>query len=143
MKPLEPQEHDGMPREVATAMLSEPRARLTNTFRKQCKRARETVFVSSSPIRRVSTKEYSLTETIPATLEAKTERRFKSATLRQLIQWLRRAISRRYAVQHKYLSITGDTPKDEAMRIALSMLADRLDIIRDAAEHEIKHRCEK
>jgi hypothetical protein len=101
------------------------------------------VYVSSSPICRTSATEYSWTEHVPATPEAKTERRFKSATLRQLIQWRRRATLRRYAVQYKYVSITGDTPEHEAMRIALSMQANYLDIIRDAAEHEIKHRCEK
>lgn len=149
MKTITAQQNDGMPYEVATAMLSEPRARLTNSFRKQCCRARETVVMSESPIRRhanlnVSTgdvcKGYDYTERTAVAPEIKTARRFRSKTLKQLHTLLRRAKGRRAVTQRRYLAVTDQTPHAEFVRAALSAIANRLDIIRDCAEDEIKRR---
>lgn len=150
MKPIEPQIIDGMPREVATAILSEPKATLSNRWRKVCMRARDEVFVSSSPIVRPVdevTQKRSLrfyTEREPIDTETKTARRFSVATLAQLGRWCSRAIARRAVVQRKYLALSADnTPRNNALRELYSALANRLDIIRDCAEYEINARREK
>lgn len=156
MKPIEPQQRDGVPHEVATAMLTEPRARLTNRMRKNCMEAREKVFASTSPIVRVlvtdgkvdlAKREEALyySETNPRSLEEKTKRRFGYASLRQLSNWLRRSIARRAVVQRKYLAVpNSDVPKLQArldaIREALAVIAGRLDIIRDTCEDEIAMR---
>lgn len=143
MKPITAQQNDGMPYAVATAMLSEPRARITNNFRKQCRRARDVVFVSSSPIRRMpdtTFKSFGWEDREVVSPEQKTVRRFRSASLSQLGKWLRRSIAHRAIIQSKYLAITDETPHAEFARAALSAIANRLDIIRDCAEEEIARR---
>lgn len=147
MKPIEFQQRDGMPVEVATAMLLEPRARLTNTFRKQCRRARERVIVSTSPIQRIPAqnaageivKGWGYAEPAERTIESKTVLRFRRSTLEQLGRWRRRAISRRATVQRAYLKVPNSARFDSA-RQALSLMAERLDIIRDCADDEIAAR---
>lgn len=148
MKPVAPQQNEGMPYEVATAMLSERRARITNSFRKQCQLARERVYVSSAPIRRMPAQDtageivkgWGYTECVAISPEQKTVRRFQSASLVQLGNWLRRAMARRAIIQKRYLAITDETPHAEFARAALSVIANRLDIIRDCAEDEINGR---
>jgi len=51
---ITPAARDGMPREVATEFLADPRVKLTNRFRKVCQDARETVYPSLRPIRLMS-----------------------------------------------------------------------------------------
>lgn len=133
MKTLTQRQQDGMPAPVATEMLSERRARLTNTFRKQCCRARARLFVTD------------VTAKAP---EAKTARRFQSASLAQLGRWLRRSIARREIVQRRYLEVpNSDNPIVQACfdaaRADISAIANRLDAIRDCAEDEIKRRAEQ
>lgn len=149
MKPIEQQQQrDGMPREVATAMLSEPRARITNTFRKQCMRAREKVFVSSSPIVKEFVgdnvvRELCWTERDGRSPEDHITRRFAVATLAQLGNWLRRSIARRAVVQRRYLAVVGDTMFAQSQRAALAEIAERLDIVRDVCEDVITMRADK
>ena len=52
---LKPAEKDGMPYEVATAFLTDPKARLPAPFRRECERAREKVFESIQPVRQIRT----------------------------------------------------------------------------------------
>lgn len=153
MKPIEQSIQDGMPREVATSILSEPKAALSNRWRKACMRAREKVFVSSSPIRRMPAineageiiKGWVYTENTLRTPEDKTARRFGGATLAQLDKWKSRAIKRRVVVQREFLAVlNSDVPAFQARfdtaRQLLTELANKLDIIRDCAEDEIAAR---
>lgn len=139
-----------MPREVATAMLSEPRAKLTNRMRKNCIAARYKVFASSSPFRRMPgsedgeiVKSYGYSEIEPRAPEERMQRRFATATLRQLSNWLRRSIARRVVVQRRYLAVVGDTMLAQAQRNALAGIAERLDTVRDVCESEITMRANK
>lgn len=156
MKPIEYQQRDGMPAQVATEMLTERRARLTNTFRKQCRHARERVIVSSSPIVKVWVEDEGESEILrrcyaePAerTAESKTMLRCRRATLEQLAKWRRRAIARRAVIQRKYLAVPNSANPIaqacyDAARRDLSLVADRLDTIRDCAESEILDRKRK
>lgn len=136
-----------MPREVATAMLSEPRAKLTNRMRKNCISAREKVFASSSPFRRMPgsedgkiVKSYGYAEIKLHTPEERMQRRFTVATLAQLGKWLFRSIARRVIVQRRYLAVVGDTMFAQAQRNALADIAERLDTVRDVCEDEIAMR---
>lgn len=160
MKPIAPEQRDSIPREVATAMLSEPRARLTNRMRKNCVSAREKVFASTSSIvgQWVSEEDSEndkwmllYTERDGRSPEDRMKRRFAIATLRQLGNWLRRSIARREIVQRRYLAVpNSDVPKFQARfdaaRQALVLLAEWLDCIRDVCEDEIamrKNKCNK
>lgn len=148
MKPIEQQNRYGMPAEVAIAFLTEPRARMSNSFRKTCQRAREKVYVSSSPIHRIVGQDsegkiaraWGHTEIQPRSAEEKMKRRFGSASISQLSKWLRRAIAKRPAVQRAYLAIEGDSPRAQAAREVLAAVAQHLDTIRDVCEDEIKMR---
>jgi hypothetical protein len=51
--PAVPLELDSIPREVATEMLCNPRAKLTARMRKNCFAARQTVFAPGVPVRRL------------------------------------------------------------------------------------------
>lgn len=152
MKPIESIAQDGMPREVATSMLTAPRARLTARMRKVCSAARETVYPSESPIyyQQFSSDAGDVfrrcyTEREPVEVETKTARRFKSASILQLGKWQSRAIKRRAVVQRAYLAVpNSDVPafqaRFDAARQTLALLATKLDIIRDCAEDEINAR---
>lgn len=150
MKPIQPQERDGIPREVASAMLTEPRARLTNRMRKNGMAAREKVFASVAPFRRMPAQDaagkiikgYGYAEIESRSLEDKTKQRLSRASIRQLGNWLHRSIARRVVVQRKYLAVPNSDvrafqAKFDAARQALALLAERLDIIRDVCEDEI------
>lgn len=149
MKPIAPQERDSIPREVATAMLTEPRARLTNRMRKNCVSARQKVFASTAPFRRMPAvnaqgeivKGYGYVEIAQRT----TKLRFSRASLRQLGKWLHRSIARREIVQRRYLAVPNSDVRAfqahfDAVRASLALLAERLDLIRDVCEDEINVR---
>lgn len=148
MKPIAPQEQDGIPRAVATAMLTEPRARLTNRMRKNCIAARDKVFASSVPFRRMPAhdaagkiiKGWGYAEIEPRTPEDKVKRRFATASLRQLGNWLRRSIVRRGPLQRKYLALQGDSPRTALARELIALAVQRLDTVRDVCEDEITMR---
>lgn len=151
MKPITPEQRDCIPREVATAMLIEPRAKLSNRMRKNCVAARQTIFVSSSPIQKAVSGEtdfpdgYAWTQSNTRSPEDKTKRRFATATLRQLHNWLRRSIARRVIVQRRYLAVPNSDVRAfqarfDAIREALAVIASRLDTIRDVCEDEIAMR---
>lgn len=147
MKPIEPQQRDSIPREVATAMLTEPRARLTNRMRKNCIAAREIIFASEAPFRKIPAPGhgYSWKLNELRTPDEKMKRRFGRATLRQLGNWLRRSIVRREVVQRRYLAVPNSDVRAfqahfDAVRASLALLAERLDLIRDVCEDEINVR---
>jgi hypothetical protein len=151
MNPLQPQQNDGMPTEVATSILSEPKARITNTFRKQCQRARCRVFVSAVPV--LSFKAYPgklfVTEApAPATPPAD---KLTRATIAQLRKWLPRCIARRLVVQNKAVKLTAlagkfEGTKERARLFAISVCehqAASLDAQRELLEDEIARRMKR
>ena len=83
-------EPEGMPKQVASEMLAEPKAKMTNTFRKQCRLVREKWYVS-------------VRERKP--IEAKQLARFRSSTWIQLLTWHHRVLVRRVRVQNRYLKL--------------------------------------
>lgn len=152
MKPIEPQEQDGIPRAVATAMLTEPRARLTNRMRKNCIAARQNVFASTSPIvaqwviEEDSENEKRMlfyTGHEAKQPDERIKRRFGNASLRQLGKWLRRSIARRRPLQDKFQAIVGDSPRHVMAREIIALAVQRLDTVRDVCEDELKVRANK
>jgi hypothetical protein len=104
---LTPDENYGMPKQVATALLTDPKTRLTNAFRKTCKRARETSYTSATPLRtnrRNDASDHSLYSTPPAPERAAGSRdpKLARATLAQIGKWLKRVIHRRHNAQVDY-----------------------------------------
>jgi hypothetical protein len=150
MNPLKPSRHndDAMPVEVATAILTEPKAKITNRFRKQCKLAREKVYSSAVPLHRVVSECEENHKLHPLANPAKPTPpavKLQSRTRSQVLKWLLRCIARRIATQDEYLKLTRtDTSKftkkqlrDHAfMLLALEARARALDDARDTLEDE-------
>lgn len=164
MNPVKPTRHndDAMPREVATELLAEPKAKMTNTFRKQCRAARDRVYASAVPlVSVVSDLETGETEyhvfdtpakpTPPAT-------KLHSKSLVQVDRWLGRTIARRAVVQKKYVALQAEheshegkiadgdkvEQKKQILRalalVALARQASALDLAREAFEDELDRR---
>jgi hypothetical protein len=142
---------DAMPPEVATAILTEPRARLTNRFRKTAKLARERVFASDVPLHRVTSEHEKNHQLYPLANPAKPTPpadKLKTATIAQLRKWLPRVIARRLVAQHKAVkleSLAGkfEGTKERARLFAISVCehqAASLDAQRDLLEDEISRR---
>ena len=117
---------DVMPAEVATEMLCEPLARLSNRMRKNCLDARATYYTS-------------VRERSPGAV--KLARRLNTAKLAQLGRWLRRAASR-IAGNAKQLSrLSGlSDPQSEMIRQVLNVRGINLAIARAALRAEIDSR---
>lgn len=140
---------DAMPPEVATAILTEPRARLTNRFRKTAKLAREKVFFSAVPVFRSG--EGKLCERVPAPATPASTK-LKTATIAQLRKWLPRVIARRLVAQRKAVKLNDlDTSKFtpaklRARAFAIAVLerqAGALDAARELLEDEIARRMKR
>jgi|SRR5712664_545279 len=149
-----PETIDGMPVEVATAMLTGPKVKLSNRMRKNCAIARQKVFTSEAPLYR----DYSQTrrEVIegkstfkravahaPKSLDTKINARIRRSNLKQLLNLLRRSAIRRLTIQRDYLKLTGDEPKVVALRTILERRALVLEELHDAAAIEIAARTAK
>src|SRR6185436_5572343 len=154
MNPIIPTQHndDSMPREVATAILTEPKAKLTNTFHKAAKCARDRVFRSETPmlagLKVRSTATPLFTDDAPAKPTPGAVK-LRPKTVGQVGKWLRRVIARRLVVQAAAVKLDGqDTSKfsaaqlrARAFRIAvLEAQADALDSARDTLEDELTRR---
>lgn len=126
---------DGMPPEVATSMLTEPKAKLSNRMRKNCRAAREKFYPSTSPIvhpkklvfegdmnemNDLTSKLHPLgfhyTGTVAKTPEAHITARCSRASWAQLLKWLKRTIARRADVQAKYLKATARLEQLNALK---------------------------
>src|SRR3954465_12662486 len=111
-------QQDGMPNEVATSLLTEPRAKLSNRMRKNARSAREKVFPSVSPIintTNIDDPENPLAQYTgiePKSAEARLVEKSKRATWAQLHKWSQRCKGRRMAVQGKYVKIEAEKPKN-------------------------------
>lgn len=130
---LIPQFNEGMPREVAVSILTEPRAKLTNAFRKTCKRALEKHFLAP-PLQ-------------PAPPGTDLLRKWHGASLAQLLKWSRRCSARRAVAQRVYTKLnTNDWPKGmtaaKAKRIqaVLELRVNAFDNMLDNIEDELRVR---
>lgn len=149
MTKLNPIQADNMPREVATAILTEPKARITNTFRKVCKRAREVLYLSATPIRAAKSEDgttnyFSRPADAP---KSGPPAQLRKATFGQLTKWLRRNVQRRHNCQVDYQllgEVTGGTPKQQAARrrdlAILELQVKLLDEARENLEDEVMRR---
>ena len=156
LKLAEPADLDHMPIAVATAFLTEPKARITNRHRKLCKQAREKVFLSTSPIVRVRANAeidefaFHYTGIEPKTVEHKLVAKAKRATLKQLDKWRGRCGTRRAQVQSQYQKLTEEPItepnaafKQKLQQRALELLSLRaalLDLAWDIFDTEISER---
>jgi hypothetical protein len=142
---IAPDETDTMPREVAIAMLSAPKARLTNRMRKNCKLALQHSYTSTQPLIKDGGKYYTLDTA--NSREARAQQKIQSHTLAQLVRWLRRLVNHRRISQEKYVALTakeGLTGKPEAARLramgVLEHLVAVIDAQRDSIEDELVRR---
>lgn len=166
---IEPTQKDAMPYEVATAMLTEPKARMTNRMRKTCNAARWKEYCNNGqPMFRECRIDpaptYSHTRLVKLSLidaerriitpEEKTARRYAGVTWEQLHRWQQRAIRQRMRVQQQFTKgrekldalSKEDVQRIRQLRFALALLqktAEALEAIMDATEDEIKRREEQ
>lgn len=129
-----PAEIDHMPKEVATALLTEPKARLSNRERKTCKAARETVYLSTSPIVREEAKLF-YTGQLPKDPEKRLGAKLTHATYIQLLNWIRRTDNRRTVAQRVYTETNERIEKEanprrkSALRQLANMLVLRVQVL--------------
>jgi hypothetical protein len=133
-------ENDSMPAEVALAFLTNPKAKITNTFRKICRAARDTVTPSYQTLEcewEDSKKTGFLTPTSkpPITDETKIERRFRHVEGVRL----HRVIVRCERRQRQVLNAVKQA-KTDFVRQQLATVWQRLELARTAAITEIHMR---
>lgn len=142
-----PMERDTMPREVAREMLTNPKVKISNRFRKNCLDVLATVVESGFPLIRGFTVEDGYFQNTAAgkiSFEDKVERRVKSRTFRQLIRDLRRARQRRVKVQKLAALIPDEaTIKFLEIRANLDNRARLLDTVQEYIQNEIKTRTKR
>lgn len=117
------EERDGVPIEVANAMLFTPGTKLTNSMRKNCLAARETVLVSTR---------------VPKDFAVTLKRKAKQASAAQLVKWAKRVTVERAKVNRDYLRLSTkratldpmklhDIAKCERIMAAMDIEAQRCD----------------
>jgi len=137
---LEPKFSDGMPREVAIAILTEPKAKMTRAFRNTCKRALERHYVAS-PVLSYS-KAYHFDDASPRT-PVDPLIKWHGFSLAQLLKWAKRANARRAIVQREYETLVAIAEPTNAQkrRIAvLSLRARAFDQQLDCIDDELRIR---
>src|SRR3954464_6334445 len=86
---VKPHEGDHMPYQVATNLLTEPKAKLSNRMRKNCRAAREVVLRSAHVILRDELKNpFEGASAKP--MEVRILNRMKKSTTPQLVKWQKR-----------------------------------------------------
>lgn len=123
-------EFDAMPAEVATEMLADPKAHLSNRQRKACFAARETRYVAKFPEAKSGT--------------VKLARRFSGAKLTQLGNWLRRADFMVRKLRKGLAKAKAEAIADEKLRADLSSMLNfqiiNAEISRGLMRDELKTR---
>lgn len=138
--PAHPLERDTMPREVACEMLTNPKVKMSNRFRKTCLDALATVTESGFPLV-WSITVYFRNTAAGKSFEDKVERRVKTRTFRQLVRDLGRARRRRVKVQKLAAMIPDEAPVEFlAIRGNLDNRARLLDAVQEYIQNEIKTR---
>jgi hypothetical protein len=152
-KKAKPEFIDGMPKEVATALLADPKARRTNAFRKTCQRAREIVYSSSTPLARLPDvvhfvyRDQQLYTTQPMELGDEMKP-LKDKTFSQLVRWHTRSVRRRIRalkiakhLQEKCGKLTGRAGVQVQKRIAIfERQASTLQLAAETLLEEINNR---
>lgn len=142
-----------MPKEVATAILTDRLSKTTNNFRKTCKRARWTVLQSDTPLvsdRRNNPSDRTLYVTARREITDPLSS-LHGKTFSQLAKWYRRAIQRRLKAQAVYIKLDNKdgtlTGKAEIARLrmmaALERQAEALDNAADTVLEEMNNRTKK
>lgn len=115
-----------MPYPVATEILCNPKAKLTNAYRKTLQRARQTEYTST------------LTK---KPLEQKCMERMRKSTTPQLLKWAKRCVSKRRNLQQVYEKIKDRKGKKfDAMRTMLIGAANHLDEVAGAIDEVLNDR---
>jgi hypothetical protein len=120
--------HDGPPAEVATELLRDPLAHLTNRMRKNCIAARQKYFASTATRK---------------TLTTKVANRLRDRTLAWIGRELSRAGRQRRGWQRKYEALVAQEPKSPVIEARIAMLnlnVGNLDVFIEGAEDELSHR---
>lgn len=88
--------NDAMPREVATAMLTAPKAKISNTMRKNCRAARCSYMASTATIVRKDDGSYDYLPQVPRSTEQKVADRLRHnpPAIAQLSKWTDRLFKR-------------------------------------------------
>lgn len=160
MKTVKYDERDGMPVEVATHLLLEPKARMSATMRKAAQRARQRTITSPSPIRRAADGAYDTDDKqVRREFSEKCKRKFAKLGAAKLVQMSRTTLKRRLAVQRPFITAETELAKMQADKGAEAVVknarrynfivqllqrltdeANRLDTINDALQEEIEKR---
>lgn len=143
-----PAESDGMPPEIAVALLCGNKT--TNRLRKNCMAARARVYPSLAPIINAvdvdgtPIQEYLNDAAIDR--ETKLARKVTRLTLAQLGSHHHRVTRRRFAVQKLYLKLMQSEASEShkhALGEELTARAHLLELAQDALANEVKHRTKK
>jgi hypothetical protein len=166
---IEPTQKDGMPYEVATALLTEPRAKLTNRMRKNCWAARAKEFSHPGPMARTCTTDMinrgldkhgrarlvkQHLEDLPVKViapEQKLARKLVRLPLARLERFMVRAARGRMNAQRKFVALQDEADKlgndkqrarhtIELMQGVWANVAQRFEMLMDSAETELKYR---
>lgn len=156
-----PVETDGVPHQVATEMLIEPKAKMTNRFRKNCREGRFKVYPSVAPI--VDGDTELLRQTIDSPIavlltpnskvyrpdaaiapDVRMQKRVRGLLWIQLITKYSQVDHRRRRIQNKYEQVQRSTKmaektRQEALRV-LEMAVNALDAEWNAIVDEIERR---
>lgn len=142
-----PAELDGIPVEVATSMLTEPKVKMSNRMRKNCMAARQKVYPSIAPIRRVLTPELEIEmqyqNDAHVASEVKLARRAKGLKFCQLVSHHARMVKRRAKAQATFLKLMQSKASEqhkESLGRILTRQAELLEQAGDALAAEIKLR---
>jgi hypothetical protein len=147
-----PAELDGIPSEVATAMLCSTQ-KITNRMRKNCMAARQKVYPSISPIRKVLVPadariedrevEFHYAENASIEREVKLARRAKALKFCQLNDHHGRMVKRRAKAQAAYLKLMTSEASEQHKQALGKLLTEQASILehaQDALAAEIKRR---
>jgi hypothetical protein len=138
---INPVREDGMPPQVAREFLINPRAKITNTFRKTCLRARENVYPSENISFRTSPDEvgYFINdehETIDPAVRL--DRKLRRLSLRQLGRRRVQAAKRRTSVQHSRIKLNAKIAQLDSMPPFVAAMHKQLDAHEAAHNHAIE-----
>jgi hypothetical protein len=138
-----PVAQDGIPIEVATAMLTESKSKLTSRMRKNCMAARHKVCPSYSPILKLGKDDYAYSSNRGIDAEVKLAKRAKGLKFCQLNSHHARMVKRRAKAQAVYLKLMQSGASEQhkqALGRVLTAQASLLEQAQDALAAEIRHR---
>jgi len=126
---------DAMPAEVALAYLTNPKAKITNAFRKVCNAARATITPSNQPLIRNGDNFLEPKDNIPIEPATKIAKRLQSVPVDRLQRIVTRCLRR----QRMTLNAANHA-KTDFVRNQLAEVWNRLQLVLECAVTEIKNR---